>query len=107
MERAGRRRRERVRKSGPVSSSAALKDLARQLGITRTLAEYEAMASWEGVVGEQVSRVTIPERIERGILFVAVASPSWRTELTMRRLEIVEKINRSVGQKIVKEIRFR
>jgi predicted nucleic acid-binding Zn ribbon protein len=96
-----------VRRSGPVPASAALKDLARQLGITRALAEYEALTSWEEVVGEQVARVTIPERIERGILYIAVASPSWRTELTMRRLEIAEKMNRSIGQKVVKEIRFR
>jgi predicted nucleic acid-binding Zn ribbon protein len=108
MERAGgSRRRERAKASGPVAVGAALKDLARRLGIARTLSEYEVLTSWEAVVGEQVARVTVPERIERGILFVSVANPSWRSELTMRRLEICDKINRALGQKVVKEIRFR
>jgi predicted nucleic acid-binding Zn ribbon protein len=103
----GSRRGEKRRRSGPVSTAAALKDLAQRLRITRTLSEYEVLTSWRELVGDQVARVAVPERIERGILFVSVANPSWRTELTMRRLEIREMINQAVGNKVVKEIRFR
>jgi predicted nucleic acid-binding Zn ribbon protein len=103
----GSRRGEKRTRSGPVSTAAALKELAQRLRIARTLSEYEVLTSWRELVGDQVARVAVPERIERGILFVSVSNPSWRSELTMRRLEIRELINQAVGNKVVKEIRFR
>jgi hypothetical protein len=36
-----------------------------------------------------------------------VSSAPWRAELTMRRAEIIEKINGIAGTKVVREIRFR
>jgi predicted nucleic acid-binding Zn ribbon protein len=85
----------------------ALRRLTASLGIARKLGEYEVITSWEELVGEQIARVTKPERIERGILVVSVDSAPWRTELSMRRLEIVEHINHAVGRRVIKEIRFR
>ncbi len=47
------------------------------------------------------------ERIQNGILFVKTATAPWRNESTMRRQEIIEKVNAAAGSKVVKEIRFR
>jgi predicted nucleic acid-binding Zn ribbon protein len=100
-------RRSSRKRSGPVSAEAALRDLARRLGISRTLREYEVLTSWSTLVGDRIARVTVPERIERGVLTVSVASAAWRSELSMRRREILDTIHRTTGEKIVKEIRFR
>jgi predicted nucleic acid-binding Zn ribbon protein len=81
--------------------------LARQLGIKKKLKQFSVITSWPQIVGEQVARATEAERIENGILFVKTATASWRTELTMRRMEILEKINAAAGSNIVKDIRFR
>jgi len=96
-----------AKKRGPISAGAALQDLVRQLGIGRTLAEYDVLTSWERLVGEQIAKVTSPERFENGVLFIAVVSAPWRAELSLRRLEIKEKINARAGKNIVKDIRFR
>lgn len=96
-----------ARHSGAVPVKEALRRLTASLGIARKLGEYEVITSWEELVGEQIARVTKPERIERGILVVSVDSAPWRTELSMRRLEIVEHINHAVGRRVIKEIRFR
>lgn len=107
-ERAGRYRRSAsAGHSGAVPVKEALRRLTASLGITRKLGEYEVITSWEELVGEQIARVTKPERIERGILVVSVNSAPWRTELSMRRLEIIDHINNAVGRKVIKEIRFR
>jgi predicted nucleic acid-binding Zn ribbon protein len=106
--RAGRGKRTRPGKhAGPIPLGDALRQLTASIGIGKTLSQYNILTSWGEIVGEQIARVSIPERIEHGTLFVSVSSAPWRTELSMRRLELLERINRAVGRKIIKEIRFR
>jgi len=45
--------------------------------------------------------------MENGVLFVGVATAPWRAELSMKRMEIMQKINALFGKNVVKEIRFR
>ncbi|MCZ6774926.1 MAG: DUF721 domain-containing protein [Ignavibacteria bacterium] len=99
--------RDRMKASGPQPVGAAIKVLAHQLGITKTLSQYSVITLWESIVGEQIARVTTAQRMENGILFVGVKTAPWRAELSMRRLEITEKINNALGKKVVKDIRFR
>lgn len=79
----------------------------KSLGIEKTLAEFTVITSWEEIVGEQIARVATPQRVENGILFVGVATAPWRLELSMRRREILDKINAALGQAAVQDIRFR
>ena len=58
-------------------------------------------------MGERIAKVTTAERMEKGILFVAVSTAPWRAELTMKKLEIRDRINKMLGNAIVKDIRFR
>ena len=87
--------------------STALHSLLHDLGIERTVARYDVINSWPDIVGEKIAKVTVPERIDRGILFVSVATAAWRTELTLSRLAILKKITARVGSGAVKDIRFR
>ena len=99
--------RRREAKSSPRTFGDALGVLTRQLGITRTLRQYDAITSWEAIVGKKIARVAKAQRMENGILLVSVVNAPWRAELTMRRAEIIEKINTALGSRIVKDIRFR
>ncbi len=94
-------------KKFPVRVDAALGQLVHGLGIEKTLTQFNAVTSWPEIVGEQIARVTEARRMDNGVLFVSVATAPWRAELTMRRLEIAEKINAALGKKVVREIRFR
>ena len=94
-------------KKHPRLLGAALNEFVQELGITRKLSEYAVITSWSEIVGSQIAKVTVARRIEKGTLFVAVSSYPWRAELTMRRREMIEKINRFLGKKVVEDIRFR
>lgn len=96
-----------MRKRHPVSVGQAMGDLIRELGIGKTLTEYGVITRWSEVVGERIAAVTQPERIEKGILFVAVSSAAWRAELTLRRQEIIDRINAAAGGTVVRDVRFR
>jgi predicted nucleic acid-binding Zn ribbon protein len=85
----------------------AIKGLTGDLGITRKLREFSIVTSWEEIVGAQIGKVTKPQRVEKGVLFVAVKSAPWRAELSLRRREIVHKVNEKVGAKVLVDIQFR
>ena len=107
-ERAGRSRRGKLpARKFPTPAAAAIGELVHRLGIGKTLSQYDVMTSWESIVGEQIARVAKAQRIENGVLFVGVTTAPWRAELSMKRIEIIDKINRALGKNIVKEIRFR
>jgi predicted nucleic acid-binding Zn ribbon protein len=101
------RRRGGRRLGKPVPVGEVLRKLSGSLGIATKLSEYEVLTGWDQIVGEQIARVSTAERIEHGILYVGVRSAAWRNELTMRRQEILERIHRATGRKVVREIRFR
>jgi predicted nucleic acid-binding Zn ribbon protein len=107
---ADNKHRRRVRegtKKEPEPFGSALETLVHQLGLTKKMKQAAILSSWAGIVGEQIARVTEAERIENGILFVKTLNAPWRNELSMRRLQIIEKLNAAVGSRVVKEIRFR
>jgi predicted nucleic acid-binding Zn ribbon protein len=107
-ERAGRHRKGGSKnRSHPIPINAALRAFVTDLGIAPTLAMYDVITSWPEVVGEQIARVAAAERMENGILFVSVSSAPWRSELTMKRRAIVDKLNARAGASVVKDIRFR
>lgn len=81
--------------------------LVRDLGIAPKMAQYDVIAAWPEVVGPQIARVTNPERMENGVLYVAVTTAPWRAELAMKRLDLIEKLNTHVGTRVLNDIRFR
>ena len=101
--RAGRKRDRRA----PVSLRDAMQELLRSLGVEQRLAAYGVMEAWPAVVGERIARVTAPQRVERGVLYVNVASAPWRAELTMKRQELIERLNAHAGARVITDIRFR
>ncbi len=94
-------------KKQPEPFSIALDKFVHQIGITKKMKQFSVITSWPEIVGEQIARVTEADRMENGILFVKTLTAPWRNELTMRRMEIMEKVNAAAGSKVVKEIRFR
>jgi predicted nucleic acid-binding Zn ribbon protein len=94
-------------KKQPEPIAVALDKFVHALGMTKKMKQFSVITAWTEIVGDQVAKVTEAERVENGILFVKTKSAPWRNELTMRRLEILEKVNAAAGSKVVKEIRFR
>ncbi len=88
------------------SLNEALGELVERLGIGKKLHEYEAVTRWEEIVGEQIAKVSAPTRIDQGALIVKVSNGPWRNELTLRKEEIIGKINMTLGKDVVRDIRF-
>ena len=63
---------------------------------------------WFTAVGETISKVAVPVYKKNGILLVKVQDSVWRFELTRRKDELLESINKELKEnKKIKDIIFK
>ena len=84
----------------------AIEQAINIVGIKSALDQEAAVTQWDTVVGEVVSSVTKAEKVESGTLVVRVETSVWRQELHMQKEEIINKINKKIGTKAIRDIRF-
>ena len=84
----------------------AIKEAIDDVGIKSALNQEAAITLWEEIVGEAVSSVTKAKKVDSGTLTIKVKTAVWRQELHMQKEEIINKINKKVGTKTIREIRF-
>ncbi|NUN68110.1 MAG: DUF721 domain-containing protein [Bacteroidetes bacterium] len=96
-----------IRKENMQSIGDALKQLVQSLGIEKQVEQYKIFDVWNEVVGPQVAKVAQPERIQNGVLIVAVNNAPWRSELTFRKRELLEKIHERTNSASITDIKFR
>jgi predicted nucleic acid-binding Zn ribbon protein len=89
------------------SLGSVIDALVRQLGIQTKLKQYDIVDVWGSIVGAQIASVTSIDKIEKNVLVVKVTAAPWRTELTFRRSEILDKIHAAMNSDAIKDIRFR
>ncbi len=88
------------------SLKIAIDSMLRKFGIENAIAQNKALNIWDEIVGDKVAKNTEPERVEHGVIIVKVSSPTWRQELHFQKNEIIQKINKTIGKKVIRDIRF-
>lgn len=68
--------------------------------------ENDIVQKWPEIVGDNVSSVSNCERVEDGILYVAINSASWRNEMQFFKNSILKKIHTEFNCKTIKDIIF-
>ena len=96
-----------MKRAAPQPLGTVIDALVSQLGIHSKIKQYDVLDVWESVVGAQIAQVASIDKIERNVLIVKVTAAPWRTELTFRKKEILEKIHSAMGSDAIKDIRFR
>lgn len=77
------------------------------MGIQEKVYEQSAFAYWDGVVGEEIAKITTPRSISSGLLRVTVKDAAWRFELNLRAEEIRHLLNKRMGKTVVSKLIFR
>lgn len=85
----------------------AIRMLVRSLGIEKRVDQYKIFDVWNDVVGEQIAKVAVPNRVHNGILEVRVNNAPWRNELSFRKKELLEKIHARTNSESITDIKFR
>lgn len=83
-----------------------IEELCHRFGIHKKIMEHTAISKWSQIVGERISKETQPLGVRGGKLFLWVENSSWRNELTFMKKEIINRLNRSLGEKVIRDIIF-
>lgn len=65
----------------------------------------KAFLAWDEAAGNAAPH-SHPFRFRGSILIVEVDEPAWFTELSMRKTDILNRLERAVGERVVEDIRF-
>jgi hypothetical protein len=83
-----------------------LPQLLRQAGDSEEAREQAVFAAWSAAVGAPVRKATLPVRLERKTLIVAVSDSNWRAQLNRIRGQALFKMNSLLGAPTVTSIEF-
>jgi len=84
----------------------AIKTLIKDLGIETQVLENQVLNVWSIVVGKRISEISKAQKVENKILFVKVLNSSWRNELLYHKSNIIDKLNKKIGKKVVDDIKL-
>ena len=88
------------------SLSGVLPRVFKQLGLEDGLLGWRAVREWEQVVGPRVARHTRAVAFHDGVLQVEVEGSAWMHELGFLKPDLMRKVNRHLGSRLVKNVRF-
>lgn len=70
------------------------------------LLRYRILQAWRKVVPSEVADYTEPLYVKEKILWVRIHTPALRTQLSLKRLQLIEQLNQAVKHKVISNIKF-
>ena len=97
--------RERNKRPQPIAT--AISQFLEQSGLRERVDQASVVPEWPTLVGAQIAAVTEPISVTSdGVLFVAVRTHAWMSELSLLEPELLASLNRAGGRAPVKKIRW-
>jgi predicted nucleic acid-binding Zn ribbon protein len=94
-------------RKGPERIGSILDSLFKKQGIEEPIRVHRALLDWDRLAGQAVADHAQAAYIEHGTLIVEVESPAWMHRLQMQEGELRDRLNRHLGEEIIRRIRFR
>lgn len=76
------------------------------LGLKKSMQEIASIEVWPKVVGKLIADKTNPKRVKNSKLWVEVSSSVWMNELLYWKPRLISRINKALGNKVIKDIIF-
>jgi hypothetical protein len=90
---------------GPRPLGALIPNVTRQTFRRHNPASAQILADWEVIVGPKVASMTIPRRLDRGVLTIGCAGPA-AMDLHYMGIEVINRINTHLGGQPVHSLKF-
>jgi len=93
-----------------INKTESLGEVLRRLlsgwGVDGKVREQGAVHRWKEVVGPRIAAHTEAIRVADGKIYVRATSSAWKTELVFMKADIIDRLNRSVGKRVISDIVF-
>lgn len=93
-------------KRSVLSLDDIVNQLLRQEGLETPLNERRLIDAWETVAGATIARYTTEKFIRNQVLFVNILNPALRSELSMMKTQLVDRLNAVIGARVITDIRI-
>ncbi|MBN1307791.1 MAG: DUF721 domain-containing protein [Chitinispirillaceae bacterium] len=94
------------KKEDPQKLGTIIDEVLSERGYLTVCKEYGIVRLWASIAPEKLAEESRCERISDGILYVRVASASWRQEAVYLKEKILHRIHREFGCPTIKDIVF-
>lgn len=78
----------------------------RREGLEMPLLQRRLIDGWDVVVGKTIAKYSQEKFIKNQTLFVKIANPALRSDLSMMQAELTRKLNNYLGSMVIANIRF-
>ncbi len=78
----------------------------RMNGLETPLLQKRLVEAWPEVMGPVTARCTLNVYIQNQTLVVRLSNPALRANLSMKRKEVVDKLNAHVGSQVIVDIKY-
>ncbi|MBM4158042.1 MAG: DUF721 domain-containing protein [Ignavibacteria bacterium] len=93
-----------------ISLENELEDFIKYIGLKEKIAEFEIFKLWRECVGNTISEYSSPVGIKKNKILIKVENAVWRYELSLKKAEILKKLNSNEilkkEKKVIKDIIF-
>lgn len=96
-----------MRKSNTRKISEIINEFLQESGLKHKLNKSRVINYWEELMGKTIAKRTTSIYIKNKTLFVSFSSSVVKSEIMMMRKEIVDALNKHVGEIIVEKIVIR
>lgn len=96
-----------AKKSNLIKLGDAISQLFKQEKLDIKMSQFSVKSSWKDIVGEMVANSTSEIYFNDKIIFVSLGSAALKHELSFRKEEMINNINKFCGYKLVEGIVIR
>ncbi|MBK6771783.1 MAG: DUF721 domain-containing protein [Ignavibacteria bacterium] len=89
-----------------VSLKSELDTFMDYIGLDAKMQELKILDVWSDCVGKTIAQYSTPVELRKNKLMVRVENAAWRFELSMKKEEIISRLNDNFRKKLIKEIIF-
>ena len=96
-----------MKRNSECTVNEAISEFLVKNQLEEGVAKYQIAGIWAQTVGSAIARYTKRTELNNKKLTVYTSSPIVRKELMMLKTEIIEQINKKIGQDLVKEVEIK
>lgn len=97
----------RLRMKRPLPIAALLESVFAGKPAQKRLREAKAWQFWEEAVGSHIASKAIPVAFRDGALTVRVSGSAWMQQLSLMKLDIIDRLNDAIGLPLVNDLFFK
>tara|TARA_B100001758_G_scaffold174960_1_gene151817 strand:- start:2858 stop:3151 length:294 start_codon:yes stop_codon:yes gene_type:complete len=93
------RGRNNIKKVGEI-----INKLMKNPNLSTKIDELDALEAWEEILGKNLLCFVTKQNLHNGKLYVKLKSAPLKNELSYKKSDLIEQINKKIGKQIIKEI---